>query len=257
MSGKTNANLLAAKRNQNDEFYTQSEDIEKELENYTEHFEDKVVYCNCDTEDSNFVKYFNKNFNKLKLKHGFYSERDFRSIESINNLIKADIVVTNPPFSLFKDYMEQLRWYNKKFLIIGPKLAATNNYMRPSMASGKVWFGCNDVRKFTIPGGDTTILGNIGWYTNLKPRTIVKRHLPLRRNYIGNEWRYPKYDNYDAIEVNRVVDIPKGFQGVVGVPASYIDKHDPDQFEILDVKCNLRINGKNKFKRIMIREKAA
>jgi len=255
MSGKTNANLLAAKRNRDDEFYTQYEAIEKELKNYIGHFEDKVVYCNCDTEESNFVKYFNKNFNKLKLKHGFYSEKDFRSIESINNLIKADIVVTNPPFSLFKDYIEQLRWYNKKFLIIGPKLAASTSYMWSLMTSGSVWYGCSDVKNFLKPDGSTKTLGNTCWYTNLKPKTTVKRYLPLRRLYEGNEWRYPKYDNYNAIEVSRLADLPKGFQGVAGVPASYMDKHDPDRFEIVGKENNLCIDGKNIFRRIMIRER--
>lgn len=257
MSGKSNRNLIEAKLNQDDEYYTQYDDVEKELENYKSHFVGKTVYCNCDGSESNFVKYFNNNFQTLQLKDSFYSSKDFRGHKSTELLKMSDIVVTNPPFSLFRTYVEQLVKYNKKFLIIGPLLASKYKNIMPLMMAGEIWFGCGTVSCFTRPDGSVASLGNTCWYTNLEPDTTVKRTLPLCRNYVGNEHLYPKYDNFDAIEVSRVADLPKGFQGVACVPISYMPKHDPDRYEILGKKDNLYLNGKKKFSRILIREKAA
>lgn len=115
----TNKNLQKAKKAKKDEFYTQRKDVENELQHYVKHFNDKVIYCNCDTESSEFVKYFQDNAKALGIKELLYSSCDFRSEESINLLKKADIVVTNPPFSLFREYVAQLMAYDKQFLIMG------------------------------------------------------------------------------------------------------------------------------------------
>ena len=125
----SNKNLHKAKRNKNDEFYTQLPDIEKELGHYKKHFKNKIIYCNCDTKDSNFVKYFQDNFEALELKELLYTHNDFR--DNIALLKKADIVVTNPPFSLFRQYLAQLIEYKKKFLIIGSLNAVTYKEVFP------------------------------------------------------------------------------------------------------------------------------
>lgn len=238
-----NKNLHAANKAKNDEFYTQLSDIEKELKNYKEHFKDKIVFCNCDDpEYSNFWKYFSLNFDYLELKKliathyetekasyklemyrdtaGVHTEiktlkqnGDFRSPESIELLKEADIIVTNPPFSLFREYVAQLTEYDKKFLIIGNMNAITYKEIFPLIKDNKMWLGINNgPHEFKVPdtynkgtirtdenGFRYAKLGNITWYTNLD---IAKRHenLILYRTY--NEADYPKYDNYDAINVD-------------------------------------------------------
>lgn len=255
-----NENLKKAKKEKNDEFYTQLTDIEKELRHYKKHFKDKIVFCNCDDpEYSNFWRYFSLNFEELGLKKliathyethkqsyklemwkdeaGVHSgiktlkeNGDFRSTESLELLKEADIVVTNPPFSLFREYIEKLMKYEKKFLIIGNKNAITYKEFFPLLKENKVWIGYNSVKEFKQPDGTIKKFGNIGWYTNLD---IDKRHedITVYRHYTPEE--YPKYDNYDAIEVSKVSDIPCDYDGVMGVPITFMDKYNPDQFEIL------------------------
>ena len=136
--GNRNKNLHRAKRAKNDEFYTQRVDIDNELQHYEKHFAGKVVYCNCDKQSSNFVKYFHDNYKRLGLKHLMYTSVDFRSQASIDRLKKADIVVTNPPFSLFREYVAQLVKYDKQFLIIGNKNAITYKEIFPLLKDEKV-----------------------------------------------------------------------------------------------------------------------
>ena len=159
---------------------------------------------------------------------------DFRSPESIELLKEADIVVTNPPFSLFREYIAQLMEYDKKFLIIGNKNAITYKEFFPLLKDNKVWIGYNNVKEFRQPDGSMKKFGNIGWYTNLD---IKKRHeeLVLYKKYTPEE--YPKYDNYDPINVDKVSDIPIDYDGVMGVPITFLDKYNPEQFEIMGITC--------------------
>ncbi len=175
---------------------------------------------------------------------------DFRSKECIELLKQADIVVTNPPFSLFREYISQLIEYDKKFVIIGSQNAISYKELFKLIQDDKIWFGYNSVKKFTMPdsyehnsvkvedGIKYAVFGNICWYTNLD---IAKRHedLILYKSYKGNEDDYPKYVNYDAIEVSKVKDIPIDYKGEMGVPITFLDKYNPDQFEIIGSSMTL------------------
>lgn len=173
---------------------------------------------------------------------------DFRSGETIELLKRADIVVTNPPFSLFREYVSQLIQYDKKFLIVGSQNAISYKEIFPLIKDNKLWLGYNNGdMKFMVPdhyparatrfwvdenGQKWRSLGNACWFTNLD---ISKRHeeLILYKTYDPDV--YPSYDNYDAIEVSKVVDIPADYEGLMGVPLTFLDKHNPDQFEIVGI----------------------
>jgi len=183
---------------------------------------------------------------------------DFRSEESIELLKQADIVVTNPPFSLFREYVRQLIDYDKKFIIVGSKNAITYKEIFNLIKDNKLWLGNGfaagnayfkippeNARNYANGVYDKTTglvkFRNVGWFTNLD---ISKRHeeLILYRDFSSDA--YPHYDNYDAIEVDKVKDIPKNYDGVMGVPITFLEKHNPDQFEILGVTqswCDGRI----------------
>lgn len=173
---------------------------------------------------------------------------DFRSKECIEILKESDIIVTNPPFSLFREYMAQLMKYDKKFLIIGNQNNATYKEIFPLIRDNKVWLGykCGDMA-FQVPdyyesretrfwqddnGKKWRSLGNICWYTNLD---IKKRHedLVLFRKYTNEE--YPRYINYDAIEISKTERIPYDYDGIMGVPITFLDKYNPEQFEIIGI----------------------
>ena len=261
-----NANLSNAKRAKNDEFYTQLSDIEKEMAHYKDFFKGKIVYCNCDdARDSNFFKFFANNFESLGLKKLIttgYKENgkgvklvyegdkngnfmvddtevvvtelegngDFRSEECIEFLKECDVVVTNPPFSLFREYVAQLMEYGKKFLIIGDGNALTYKEIFPYIMENKLWLGINHISEFIQPDGNKKKFGNILWFTNLPNQ---KRNKPME---LWKEYKpevYPKYDNYDAIKVDKTHMIPKDYDGVMGVPISFLDKYCPEQFEIV------------------------
>lgn len=264
-----NENLHKAKSAKNDEFYTQLSDIEKEMVHYKQHFNGKTVYCNCDdARESNFFKYFSKNFEFLGLKKlittGYKADGkgvaliyegdkngnrnpdseeitirplqgngDFRSEECIEFLKEADIVVTNPPFSLFREYIAQLMEYGKKFIVIGPQNAITCKDFFPLIKENKIWLGMNIVKEFRQPNGEIKKFGNICWFTNLNNERR-NRPIDLYKHY-SNEC-YPHYDNYDAIEVSKVCEIPMDYDGVMGVPISFLHKYCPDQFEIVDAR---------------------
>ncbi len=175
---------------------------------------------------------------------------DFRSAESIELLEEADIVVTNPPFSLFREYMSQLLEYDKKFLIIGNQNASTYKEIFPLIQDNKVWYGPSirsGDREFGVPaeypltaaGSRVDEAGNkfirvkgVRWFTNLD---FPERHedLILYKSYNSEE--YPAYDNYDAIEVGKTKEIPMDYDGLMGVPITFLDRHNPDQFEIVGV----------------------
>jgi hypothetical protein len=289
-----NNNLHAAKNAKNDEFYTQLSDIEKELNNYKDFFNGKVVYCNCDDpRESNFFKFFSMNFERLGLKklittgykkdgHGvaFVYEGDkngnrkvdeteiqtiqlqgnggYETDECITFLKESDVVVTNPPFSLFRDYVKQLMDYNKKFLIIGNKNAITYKEIFPYIKNNQLWLGLNSPCDFSTPSGEITktIAGLCRWFTNIENQ---KRTTPLDLYRKYNPTDYPKYDNYDAINVDKVTDIPEDYDGVMGVPITFLDKYCPTQFEIVkfrkgDDDKDLSVNGYTPYFRILIKK---
>jgi hypothetical protein len=154
---------------------------------------------------------------------------DFRSKESIELLKQCDIVVTNPPFSLFREYLSQLIEYDKQFLIIGNINSISYKECFELIKENKMWLGYNTVRHFQQPDGTIYETARSFWYTNLD---IQKRHenLILYKKYTPEE--YPTYDNYDAINVNHTTDIPMDYSGKMGVPITFLDKYNPNQFEI-------------------------
>lgn len=287
MEKKTsNKNLRNANKAKNDEFYTQLPDIEKELGNYKDCLKDKIVFCNCDDpEESNFWNYFALNFEFLGLKKlvstHYENEKpsykleiikdvnndgkinkldtiktklkqngDFRSPECIEILKEADIIVTNPPFSLFREYVAQLFEYNKKFIIIGNQNAITYKEIFKLIKDNKIWLGQSihsGDREFRVPahyvihspskrvdenGTQYVRVNGVRWFTNLDYK---ERHdeLILYKTYFGNENEYPMYDNYDAINVDKTKDIPSDYAGAIGVPITFLDKYSPEQFEII------------------------
>ena len=288
----TNANLHKAKSAKNDEFYTQLTDVSKEMMHYKQHFKDKIVLCNCDDPTwSAFWKYFHLNFAELGLKKlisthydktqptykmeytggddndievgtktPLEGNGDFRNQECLDLLDKADIVVTNPPFSLFREYVAVLMEHEKKFLIIGSLNAVKYSECFPFIMNNQMWLGNNNVHDFMQPDGSVKKFGNINWYTNLD---FAKRHekIILWKEY--NDKEYPKYETYDAIEVSKVTNIPVNYSGIMGVPVSFMSKYNPEQFEIVgefnhgsDNIFDLAkpiINGKELFPRIAIR----
>ena len=367
------SNLNKAKKAKSDEFYTQYDDIQKEIEAYLEYntdtFRGKVVYCNCDDPfESNFFRYFVLNFNKLGLKQlittsykpspvantqlGLFgddksitkskgrpkitankfiinevcdidgdgefnlkdvakqlkanknndwtpleSDGDFRSDECINLLKQSDTVVTNPPFSLLREYIKQLFDYKKKFLIIANMNAITYKECFKLIKDNKMWLGITmDGRNkwFQVPD-DYPINENVAnsrmengkiflfvkgcvWFTNLD-HGRRHRKLPLMTETdiikFSTKKPFEKYDNYNAIEVSFVKNIPSDYDGVMGVPISFLNKYNPEQFEILGSDYNVKegllpklvnpkwkgkldrgyINNKRLYARILIRHK--
>ena len=176
----------------------------------------------------------------------FDGDGDFRSPECIELLKQADIVVTNPPFSLFREYVAQLMKYGKKFVILGNQNAITYKEIFPYLKDNKMWLGSSlSFAKFKVPnyyepratrfwvdedGQKWRSMGNICWFTNLD---IAKRHEDLILYKIYNSDEYPSYDNYNAIEVRKVAEIPMDYYGVMGVPITFMDKYNPEQFEIV------------------------
>ena len=200
---------------------------------------------------------------------------DFRSKECIELLKEADIVVTNPPFSLFREYVAQLMAYEKKFLIIGNMNAITYKEIFPLIKNNQLWLGpsiTSGDRKFWVPddyelraagcGIDETgrkfiRVKGVRWFTNLDHK---KRHEELILFHTYSPEEYPKYDNYDAINVNATNDIPVDYDGAMGVPITFLDKYNPEQFEIIRFRKgydekDLSINGKCPYFRILIRKK--
>lgn len=315
-----NTNLRNANRAKKDEFYTSYADIERECEKYRDQFEGKIIYCNCDDPiESNFFKYFANNFDFFKLKKlvttHYQDSRatykleidkkldinsdgkidiadvektplkgngDFRNAECIELLKEADIVITNPPFSMFREYLAQLIEYDKKFLIIGNQNAITYKEVFKLIKENKIWLGYSNNQSFVYktpypnlleanrkfvknkgydPDDGYVKVPAINWYTNLDTK---KRHedLVLYKKYTPEE--YPKYDNYDAINIDKISDIPKNYAGKMGVPITFLDKYNPEQFEIVkfrkgddDKDLVYTINGERKYPyfRVIIKNK--
>ncbi len=207
----------------------------------------------------------------------FNGDGDFRNDESIELLKQSDIVVTNPPFSLFREFVAQLVNYNKKFVIIGNVNAITYKEIFKLIQADKAWLGINlgrGVSGFIVPehyelygtearidefGNRIISPNNCLWLTNLD---ISKRHedINLVKEYFDNESEYPQYDNYNGINVNKTKDIPKDYMGYMGVPITFLHKYNPDQFDIIkfrkgDNDKDLSINGKCPYFRILIKRK--
>lgn len=288
--------LNRAKNDKQDEFYTQLSDIEKELKHYKDFFKDKIVFCNCDDpETSNFWKFFELNFEHLGFKKlvathfeidkpsyklelmtditgdgridksdvvrtPLKQNGDFRSPECIEILKEADVVITNPPFSLFREYLSQLTEYNKKFLIVGNPNAITYKEIFKLIKDDKIWLGYKSMGTdmlFDVPkkymeelvstkkeGSGYKIINGIikgrtqaVWFTNIETK---KRYedLVLYKKYYGNESKYPKYNNYNAINIDKIQDIPCDYFGEMGVPITFMSKYNPKQFEIIGAGNN-------------------
>lgn len=284
----SNQHLHKANQAKKDEFYTQLIDIEKELKHYKDQFRGKVVFCNCDDpKESDFVKYFSMNFEHLGLKKliathykeaniftheppykleysgdkngnrmpdpsefmtEMISDGDFRSRECIELLNEADIVVTNPPFSLFREYLAQLEEFNKKFLIIGNLNAITYKECFRLIKDNKMWLGASihsGDREFRVPdsypldaassrvdgaGHKYIRVKGVRWFTNLDYQERHENLVPFKK--YAPEY-YPKYHNYDAINVNKTSEIPVDYDGAIGVPITFLDKYNPEQFKII------------------------
>ena len=297
-----NTNLGAAKAAKNDEFYTQWNDIENEMQAYLEYnpdvFRGKTVLLPCDDPGaSNFTKYFALNFEKFGLKklistscaprfnpanekrgRIYILERgddlndggklnkedlrwdylegdgDFRSDEVTKLRNEADMVITNPPFSLFREFMAWLAEGDVEFSAIGNMNAITYKEIFPLIKENKVWLGCGSSMWFEVPAsypenknekftkeGSRIIPVYSKWFTNIQhgcknePLKLMTMGDNLRYNkrIMGSPNSYKSYDNYDAIEVPFTSGIPSGYEGVMGVPISFLDKYNPEQFEIL------------------------
>lgn len=303
-----NSNLRKAARVKNDEHYTRYEDIEAEVMRYRRQFEGKVVYLPCDdpADDNNpefkkseFWAFFVRNFTAFKLKkliathynpegqgykiyidatsdhlisdddakqEDLIGNGDFQSAECIKILDESDIVVTNPPFSLFSELVTLIIRHDKDFLLIGSDNKITDKTIFPLFKEEKIRFGYNAVKKFKQPDGSIKNFGNIHWYTTLKTNKVENRIVMTERY---SPALYPKYDEVDAIEVGRVRNLPKDYNGWMGVPISilYNAGFSTEQFEIIGILhtpvVNLQeynygmpnINGQAKYARIIIRNK--
>ena len=280
--------LKKAKENKNDEFYTLYEDIENELNYYKDLIKGKSICCPADTLNSNFWKYFYNNFKELEitkltitgLNSKLYStidgitikekeletNGDFLNDEILNIMRAHDIIITNPPFSLLCEFIKKLNDNSINFLLVGNENCGYHKYVFPSIIEGKIKFGFTKPKTFYNPQGDIRRLGNIQWITNLK---IEKENL-LKLNKTYSPDLYLKYDNYEAINVDKLVDIPNNYYGIMGVPITYLTKHNPNIFKILGISHSNRygnvphiegfkdhggnpmLNGKLKYLRVFI-----
>mgnify|MGYP004573884797 CR=1 FL=1 len=286
--------LGRARRNKNDEYYTRLEDIEAELQHYPDEFRGKIVYCNCDDpEKSNFWRYFKENFSRFGLKKlisTYYQkdslvcrtdydgetvsraplrgDGDFRCPECVSILDEADIVVTNPPFSLLREYIPLMVEHKKKFLIVVPWTCPTYSKIFPYIRDGFCQTGFTRCRKFTIADGSIAQV-NAQWLSSMTEEnstlTIHRKNfrLPLTEHY--NPEKYKKYDNFDAIEVKYLKNIPRDYPGLMGVPATYLQDPAPEQFELIGCTnvpsreaptgIAIKMNSHTKFTRIFIRNR--
>lgn len=320
-SNSGNAKLNHAFIVKKDEFYTQYEDVEKEMLNHRKLLKGKSILCNCDDPfESAFFHFFAVNFNSLELASltstcyaesslagkeypleggtGAYKavvteapdetivrpdgsldleallsmqgnylahlagDGDFRTDECKALLREADIVATNPPFSLFREYINLLESHKKHFIILGNMNATTTKEIFPLFRDNKVWYGesiRSGDRKFFVPDSyplNATGCGidnngrrfirvkGVRWFTNLK---TSRSHTSLELNLLYNKDEYPFYENYDAIEVGRTKNIPMDYEGIMGVPITFLDKYSPDQFEIIMLaNGNARTNVSSK-----------
>ena len=252
-----------------DEFYTRIEDIEKGLKYFN--LSGKIIYCNCDDPSfSNFYKYLKDNFDKLGLKQllaTYYSDKPklytFDGKNEISEEIKSgrfqdnehimkrcDMVITNPPYSdnMPVELIEMCIKNNTDFAFVGPLHLITNKKAFELVKNNKLFSTPSSVNKFLRPDG-SYMNAPACWWTNIE---VNIPEFKLTKTY--NESDYPKYDDYDAIECNPSSDIPKDYEGKIGVPYRFITKYNKKQFEIVDM-LSPKLNGKKKMKRIIIKRK--
>ena len=299
--GANNVRLSVAKHNKFDEFYTRRVDIQDELVHYSDHFRGKVIYCNCDHySKSNFVDYFADNFHGLGLKHLYATNYgavdlfedcdspvcfsydgnssdvtylsgsgDYRSSECLDILRRSDIVVTNPPFSLYRRYVSTLFDYGVDFILIGPLFSCAYRIIFPKIVSGYVVSGVNTGRNllFHVPEDyekhildnnmshkyiDDVLYASFGtctWFSTLDHG--------VSKDFLCNEGMdissYGRCDHDgDIINVNRVKDIPTDYDGLMAVPISFITKWNRDQFDLLDNMNDVTVNGVAMYRRFLI-----
>ena len=237
-----NNNLHHSRRIKDDEFYTRYVDIEAELSHYS--LKNKLLYANCDKINSNFVTYFSKK--KLNYIH---TSSDFRLPENRELLKRADAIITNPPFSLFRQYLQLLLDTNKQFLIIGNLNAITYSMTHKHIINNKMRTGVTQIKKLIRPNGTIVSTGNTLWYTNMK-NNHIRPFITLNKEYSPNH--YHRYDDFDAINVDKVSDIPYNYKGLMGVPISFLTKHNPKQFTIVNIS-RTHMMGKEMYYRIIIK----
>lgn len=294
-------NVIAAKRNKKDEFYTTYKDIKKEIDIYFNYnvnlFKNKTILLPCDDyEKSNFTKYFIDNFDKFKLKRiistcynynnkgkiliyeknkikngNLKTNGDFRNDDITELRNKSDIIITNPPFSLFREFFDWLINSNKLFLTVTNLLSLSYNDIFPYIQNNKVWLGNNkgNFSGFIIPEyynkkNNIFKINNTLWITNIdygKERfdnfielKTINYHIQNSKHKEIKNIGFLKYDNLDAINIPFVDSIPSDYEGIMGVPITFLNKYNPKQFKIIGLRKNLKINNKNLYDRVLIKK---
>jgi len=297
---RKNVRMLRCRIDRNDEFYTKLDEIEEECDHYAESFRGKNILCPCDTPDSNFVKYFETNFDKFGLKSltgmGFNPEGngikyfklpgkepeistlllngDYRSFEALKEIKEADIIITNPPFSLFRHFILMMFRFKKQFLLLGNMVTCGAKDMERLITSRRMWFGYfgQGAMEFILAShyashkrseiaDDGSLIkyakvSSICWATNLPVHK--QRGYPLPAKY--DPAVYKKYDNYDALEVPALISLPYDYDGVMGVPITFVANWDPEQFDIIGfsggtvqgIPC---VEGEYMFRRVYIKKR--
>lgn len=264
----SNTSLNKSKAAKNDEYYTRLEDIEKELVYYSPYLKGKKVVCNCDSEASMFWTYLTTNYESLGLKgltathydrNGTYrldfingqtvktavsGDGSYNSSVSLNILKGADIVITNPPFSLFRDYIDTIK--DKDFIIVGSINAVTYKSVFPLFKAGRIRTGHTTLSRFITPDGTEVSLCTMPWFTTLP---VTRQELELTATF--NSKDYPTYSNYPAINVNKVKDIPSDYKDKMGVPINFMIKHCSSQFKVVDTIRPI-LKGKAIYQRVII-----
>lgn len=288
----------------NDEFYTLYSDIESEVRYYHNQLKGKIVYCNCDNPIiSNFVQYFIRNFNKIGLKrlivsclhyptgytidissvpvdiasapkskliewiiphiHNLSGNGGFQAPECINLLKKCDIVITNPPFSLFRIWYDLVKANRKRFLVLANMNTCLSANISEDIIENRCRFGCETVNReysFTSPSGAIRKIRYICWLTNMQ--TVSKPFIPTIYRPISE---YETYDGQNVLKIPKITEIPARYNGVMGVPTSFLFKHNPAQFKIVgiakhgkDNRYDLfipRLHGKDCYTAILIQKR--
>lgn len=272
--GNLALNATKYAKQKNDEFYTRYEDVVEELQHYTKQLEGKKILLPCDSPKSAFVRYFRENLPAgAEVKHSWLhadGQGDFKSPAVKELFAWADVVVTNPPFSLWRDFVNQLEEYKCDYLILGRLSAGIGRRAGELLLSQRLKIGYKKMATtmlFRVPSAqqqeylsagkdnfkiiDGEVLAGVPacWYTTLD----TYKPAPLTLTAVFDPEIYPQYDNFNAIEVSRVKNIPQDYSGVMGVPITFFDSWNPDQFEILDSVKPL-VNGKPKFQRLLIRK---
>jgi hypothetical protein len=246
--------MKSARRNGKNEFYTQYKDIAFECDHYIEQFKDKIIYCPCDNNESSFVKYFNELHNQGVIKEVWHTSLeegvDFLGSEAKEKYKNADIIVTNPPFSKLREFIEILNSLNKDFIIWGTNLCCTYKTVFPLICSNRIRQGylkgtCEfEVPKEYFTDEDSKAYECGGHYYIKVPSVVTLTTLTInRQNQLSLTKKFDplchlKYDNFDAINCNHTKDIPLDYNGLIGVPITYLQKHNPNIFEIVGLFAN-------------------